>query len=55
MPGVVASAHPLVEVGPTVAVMVLVAEATRGRRRRVVRAPGVEDACQDKGVRPPLH
>jgi hypothetical protein len=28
MPGVVASAHPLVEVGPTVAVMVLVAKAT---------------------------
>jgi hypothetical protein len=28
-PGVVTSAHPLVEVGPTVAVMVLVAEATR--------------------------
>jgi hypothetical protein len=27
-PGVVASAHPLIEVGPTVAVMVLVAEAT---------------------------
>jgi hypothetical protein len=41
-PGVVASAHPLIEVGPTVAVMVLVAEATRGRRRRVVRAPGVD-------------
>jgi hypothetical protein len=41
-PGVVASAHPLVEVGPTVAVMVLVAEATRGRRRCVVRAPGVD-------------
>jgi hypothetical protein len=41
-PGVVASAHPLVEVGPTVAVMVLVAEATRGRRRRVARAPGVD-------------
>jgi hypothetical protein len=39
---VVASAHPLVEVGPTVAVMVLVAEATRGRRRCVARAPGVD-------------
>jgi hypothetical protein len=38
----VASAHPLVEVGPTVAVMVLVAEATRGRRRCVARAPGVD-------------
>jgi hypothetical protein len=41
-PGVVASAHPLIEVGPTVAVMVLVAEATRGRRRGVARAPGVD-------------
>jgi hypothetical protein len=41
-PGVVASAHPLVEVGPTVAVMVLVAEVTRGRRRCVARAPGVD-------------
>jgi hypothetical protein len=41
-PGVVASAHPLVEVGSTVAVVVLVAEATRGRRRRVARAPGVD-------------
>jgi hypothetical protein len=39
---VVASAHPLVEVGPTVAVMVLVAEATRDRRRYVARAPGVD-------------
>jgi hypothetical protein len=29
-------------VGPTVAVMVLVAEATRGRRRCVARAPGVD-------------
>jgi hypothetical protein len=41
-PGVVASAHPLVEVGPTIAVMVLVAEATRGHRRCVARAPGVD-------------
>jgi hypothetical protein len=41
-PGVVASAHPLIEVGPTVAVMVLVAEATRGRRRCVARALGVD-------------
>jgi hypothetical protein len=41
-PGVVASAHPLVEVGPTVVVMVLVAEATRGRKRCVARAPGVD-------------
>ena len=31
----------IVEVGPMVAVMVLVAEATRGRRRCVARAPGV--------------
>jgi hypothetical protein len=29
-------------VGPTVAVMVLVAEATRGRRCCVARAPGVD-------------
>jgi hypothetical protein len=29
-------------VGPTVAVMVLVAEATWGRRRYVARAPGVD-------------
>jgi hypothetical protein len=39
---VVASAHLLVEVGPTVAVMVLVVEASRGRRRCVARAPGVD-------------
>jgi hypothetical protein len=45
-PGVVASAHPLVEVGPTVAVMVLVAEASRGRRRCVARAPGVDGASR---------
>jgi hypothetical protein len=38
----VASAHPLVEVGSTVAVVVLVADATRGRRRRVARAPDVD-------------
>jgi hypothetical protein len=42
MPGVVASAHLLVEVGSTVAAVVLVAEATRGRRRCVPRAPGVD-------------
>jgi hypothetical protein len=42
MPGVVASAHLLVEAGSTVAAVVLVAEATRGRRRRVPRAPGVD-------------
>jgi hypothetical protein len=41
-PGVVASAHPLVEVGSTVVAMVLVAEAARGRRRYVPRAPGVD-------------
>jgi hypothetical protein len=41
-PGVVASAHPLVEVGSTVAAMVLVAEAAWGRRRCVPRAPGVD-------------
>jgi hypothetical protein len=41
-PGVVASAHLLVEVGSTVAAVVLVAEATRGCRRRVPRAPGVD-------------
>jgi hypothetical protein len=41
-PGVVASAHPLVKVGLTVAVAVLIAEATRGRRCRVARAPGVD-------------
>jgi hypothetical protein len=41
-PGVVALAHLLVEVGSMVAAMVLVAEATRGRRRCVPRAPGVD-------------
>jgi hypothetical protein len=41
-PGVVASAHPLVEVGSTVAVRVFIAEATRGRRRCVAHAPGVD-------------
>jgi hypothetical protein len=39
---VVASAHLLVEVGSTVAVMVLVAEATWSRRRCVARAPGMD-------------
>jgi hypothetical protein len=39
---VVASVHLLVEVGSTVAAVVLVAEATRGCRRRVPRAPGVD-------------
>jgi hypothetical protein len=41
-PGVVASAHLLVEVSSTVAAVVLVAEATRGRRRCVPRAPSVD-------------
>jgi hypothetical protein len=41
-PGVVASAHLLVEAGSTVVAVVLVAEATRGCRRRVPRAPGVD-------------
>jgi hypothetical protein len=41
-PGVVASAHLFVEVGSTVTAVVLVAEATRGRRRCVARAPGVD-------------
>jgi hypothetical protein len=40
--GVVASAHPLVEAGSTVAMVWLVAEATRGCRRPVPRAPGVD-------------
>jgi hypothetical protein len=41
-PGVVASAHLLVEVGSMVAMVLLVAEATRGRRRCVPRAPDVD-------------
>jgi hypothetical protein len=41
-PGVVASAHPLVEAGSTVAMVLLVAEATRGYRRPVLRVPGVD-------------
>jgi hypothetical protein len=41
-PGVVASAYPFVDVGPTTVMMVLVAEATWGRRRCVARAPGVD-------------
>jgi hypothetical protein len=41
-PGVVASAHLLVEVGSTVAAVVLIAEATRGCRRCVPHAPGVD-------------
>jgi hypothetical protein len=39
---VVASAHLLIEVGSTVAAVVLVAEATRGCRCCVPRAPGVD-------------
>jgi hypothetical protein len=42
MPWVVASAHLLVEAGSTVVAVVLVAEATRGCRRCVSRAPGVD-------------
>jgi hypothetical protein len=42
MPGVVASVQLLVEVGSTIAAVVLLAEATRGRRRCVPRAPGVD-------------
>jgi hypothetical protein len=41
-PGVVASTHLLVEVGSTVAAVVLVAEATWGHRRCIPRAPGVD-------------
>jgi hypothetical protein len=41
-PGVVASTHLLVEAGSTVAAVVLVAEATRGCRRHVPCAPGVD-------------
>jgi hypothetical protein len=41
-PGVVASAHLLVEAGSTVAMVLLVAEAIRGCRRSVLRAPGVD-------------
>jgi hypothetical protein len=40
--GVVASAHLLVEAGSTVVAVVLVAEATRGCRSCVPRAPGVD-------------
>jgi hypothetical protein len=40
--GVVASAHLLVEAGSTVPAVMLVAEAIRGRRRRVPRAPSVD-------------
>jgi hypothetical protein len=39
---VVASAHLLFEAGSTVVVVVLVAEAIRGCRRPVPRAPGVD-------------
>jgi hypothetical protein len=42
MPGVVASAHLLIEVGSTIAAVVLIAEATRGHRRCVSRAPGMD-------------
>jgi hypothetical protein len=39
---VVASARPVVEVGPTAVMMTLVAEATRDCRRCVAHAPGVD-------------
>jgi hypothetical protein len=41
-PGVVASAHLLVEAGSTVAAVVLVAEVIRGCRHPVLCAPGVD-------------
>jgi hypothetical protein len=41
-PGVVAPTHLLVEVGSTVAAVVLIAVASRGHRRCVPRAPGVD-------------
>jgi hypothetical protein len=41
-PGVVASAHPLVEAGSTVAMVLLIVEAILGCRRPVPRAPGVD-------------
>jgi hypothetical protein len=41
-PGVVASAHLLVEAGSTVAAVVLVVEATWGCRRCIPRAPSVD-------------
>jgi hypothetical protein len=41
-PGVVASAHLLIEAGSTVAAVVLLAEAIRGCRRPVPRAPGAD-------------
>jgi hypothetical protein len=47
-PRVVASAHLLVEAGSTVMVVVLVAEATQGRRRRIPRAPGVDRGLPHK-------
>jgi hypothetical protein len=51
-PGVVASAHLLVEAGSTVAVVELVAEAIRGCRRPVLRAPGVDrDLPHESGSR----
>jgi hypothetical protein len=41
-PGVVASVHLFVEADSMVVTVVLVSEATRGCRRRVPRAPGVD-------------
>jgi hypothetical protein len=34
--------HPLIEAGSTIAMVLLIAEATRGCRRPVPRAPGVD-------------
>jgi hypothetical protein len=51
-PGVVASVHPLVEAGSTVAMVLLVTEAIRGCRRRVPRAPGADrDLPHESGSR----
>jgi hypothetical protein len=47
-PGVVASAHLLVKAGSTVVAVVLIAEAIRGCRRRVPRAPGVDRGLPHK-------
>jgi hypothetical protein len=45
-PRVVASAHPIVEAGSTVTAVVLVAEAIRGCRRPIPRAPGADRGLQ---------
>jgi hypothetical protein len=51
-PGVVASSRPVIEVGPTAVMMALIAEATRGRRRCVARAPGVDRGFPHKSGSP---